>query len=374
MAKKPAPPAEAARVSNIELFFDLVFVFTITQLTHLVDQSQGPLDLLGAFLILVLIWWMYAGYAWLINATGAGGPMRFVLLAAMAAFLVMALAVPGFLTQGGPAFGAAYLVVVALHAGSFGVRAGRAGRGAVLGVFMVNASAGALAVAAGLAAPDWRWAYLLGGASMFILSTLLQGEREFSVRPGHFAERHGLVILIALGETVVGIGGAAAGQSLGPGVLGGVALSLALVAGLWWAYFGGDDARAEHRLVAASPKARPRMALLGYWYAHLAMIAGIVLVATGLKRMGAHPGPGAPTAWLLGGGLALFLGGGALFRWIMGIRPAGPRLAAAAVALALAALGPGSAAPLGLGAGAAVLGGMFLAEWRFGSQHPGNLG
>jgi low temperature requirement protein LtrA len=365
--KKSSPPAAgAARVSNVELFFDLVFVFTITQLTRLVDQSHGPLDLLGALLILVLIWWMYAGYAWLINATGASGGMRFVLLAAMAAFLVMALSVPDYFTLGGPVFGLAYLLVVLLHAGSFAVRAGRAAWGAIAGVLAVNASAALLAVAGGLAPAPWRWAFLLGGASMFILSTLLQGEREFSVQPGHFAERHGLVILIALGETVVGIGSGAVGQAFGAGSLASVGLALALVTGLWWAYFGGDDARAEHRLVAARPQDRPRMALLGYWYAHLAMIAGIVLVATGLKRCVGHAGLEAQaTAWLLGGGMAVYLAGGALFRWIMGIRPAGPRWAVAGLALVLALGWPGSSAMLGLAEGVVLLAGLFQFERRW---------
>jgi low temperature requirement protein LtrA len=366
VSKAHPKPAAEARVSNVELFFDLVFVFTVTQLTRLVDQSQAPMDLLGAFLILVLVWWMYAGYAWLINATGAGGGMRLVLLAAMAGFLVMALSLPSFFNQGGPWFGLAYLVVVLLHAGSFAARAGRAGRGAILGILAINASAAGLAIAAGLAPQAWRWAYLLGGASMFIVSTLLQGEREFSVNPGHFAERHGLVVLIALGESVFGIGTGAAGQAFGPQSLVSVILSLALVAGLWWAYFGGDDARAEHQLVAARPAERPRMALLGYWYAHLAMITGIVLVATGLKRALGHAGMEAQaTAWLLGGGVALYLAGGALFRWIMGIRPVGPRLTAAALALAWALLWPGSAPWLGLGGAICLLMALFLLEDRF---------
>lgn len=366
MAGPQPRPADDARVSNVELFFDLVFVFTITQLTRLVDQSRGPLDLFGAFLVLVLVWWMYAGYAWLINATGAEGGMRFVLLAAMAGFLVMALSLPTFFTQGGPWFGLAYLAVVLLHSGSFAVRGGRAAWGAVLGILVINASAAGLAIAAGLAPPAWRWAYLLGGASMFILSTLLQGEREFSVNPGHFAERHGLVILIALGESVFGIGSGAAGQAFAWDSLAGVLLSLVLVAGLWWAYFGGDDARAEHRLVEARPQDRPRMALLGYWYAHLAMIAGIVLVATGLKRTVGQAGAAPPaTAWLLGGGVAVYLAGGALFRWIMGIRPVGPRLAAGFLALVLALLWPGSAALLGLGGAVILLLVLFVSERRF---------
>ena len=104
----------------MELFFDLVFVFTITQLTQLVGQAQGPLDLFSSFLILSLIWWIYAGYAWLVGSTGAQGGMRFVLLGAMAGFLVMALALPSFLKRRRrTAFGLAYLLVICIHSGSF---------------------------------------------------------------------------------------------------------------------------------------------------------------------------------------------------------------------------------------------------------------
>jgi low temperature requirement protein LtrA len=338
-------------VSTIELFFDLVFVFMVTQLSHLLDRAQSPVDALMVFLLLVLIWWIYAGYAWLINATGAGGWMRLVLIVAMSGFMVMALALPQFFSAASPAFGLAYLFVVLVHAGSFMAIAGTADWGPILGILVINAGAAGLAIAAGLAAQEHRWAYLLGGASMFILSTLRRQEEGFAVKPGHFAERHGLVILIALGESVTGLG---TGVMEGQAHLGALLLGLALVFGLWWAYFGGDDAQAEHKLVAAKPRERSRMALLGYWYAHLIMIAGVVLIATGLRRA---VGSGEGASLLLAGGLSAYLLGGVIFRAVMGLKPVLWRALAAGLVWAVA--GMGSA---GLLAGCLILAGLLGAE------------
>jgi low temperature requirement protein LtrA len=360
VASKRKAVAEAkVPVATIELFFDLVFVFILTQLSHLVDQVQAPLEGLTVFLLLVLVWWIYAGYAWLTNATGAGGWMRAVLFAAMGGFMVIALALPHFFSAPSPAFGLAYLFVVLLHAGAFAAMAQTVNWQALGAILVINAGAAGLAIAAGLAAPEHRWAYLLGGAAMFVLSTLRRNEAGFSVQPGHFAERHGLVILIALGESVIGLG---TGVMEGHVGLASLLLGLLFVCGLWWAYFGGDDAKAEHRLIEAKPRTRSRMALLGYWYAHLVMIAGIVLVAAGLRRA-VGEGEGAPL--LLAAGLSLYLLGGALFRGIMGLRPVLWRAIAAGAAWALAGLGPA-----GLAAGCALLVLLFSAEshWKLGAR------
>jgi low temperature requirement protein LtrA len=119
-----------------------------------------------------------------------------------------------------------------------------------------------------------------------------------------------------------------------------VVLSLLLVAAIWWSYFDRDDERARHALVSASPQTRSRMALLGYWYAHLAMIAGIVLIATGVKYVVASSmGPAQEAAWLLAGGMALYLCGDAWFRRVMGIRPVIVRALGAVIVLALGVVG-----------------------------------
>ena len=328
---------ESKRVSTIELFFDLVFVFTITQLTHLVEHAHGPLDLLRALLVLALIWWMYDAYAWLTNAAGAPRQMRLVLIAAMAGFLVIALAIPGVFAGNGLIFGLAYLLVVLIHATAFAVGANRR---AMLGIAGFNFGAAFLVIAAGLLALAWDWLLFLAAVALFVIATIFRRERGFSIDPGHFAERHGLIIIVALGESVVAIGTGAAERPLDARTLAAVVLALVFTAALWWSYFDRDDERAEGALLATAPEARPRIALFGYWYAHLAMIAGIVSVAAGVNQIVAQGGgPPGGAAWLLAGGLTVYLAGDVAFRRVMGIRPVLVRACGAAIALAFGATG-----------------------------------
>jgi low temperature requirement protein LtrA len=333
---------EEMRVSTIESFFDLVFVFTITQLTYLVAGARGPLDFLLVLLVLMLIWWMYDAYAWLISEAGTPRPMRLVLIAAMAGFLVMALALPSIVDTSGLAFGLAYLFVVVLHLAAFLITGGRGVRRATLALAPFNLGAAALVIVAGLLHTGWNWLFFLAAVTLFAIATISRREQGFSVNSAHFVERHGLVILIILGEAVVdiGTGAGAPSRALDARTLAAVVLSLLLVAAIWWSYFDRDDERARHALVSASPQARSRMALLGYWYAHLAMIAGIVLIATGVKHVVASPvGPIQEAAWLLAGGMALYLCGDAWFRRVMGIRPVLLRALGAVIVLALGVVG-----------------------------------
>src|SRR5438445_8192446 len=125
---------KSAGVSSIELLFDLVFVFVITQVTQLVEQAHGPMDCLRALLVLVPIWWMYAGYAWLTNNVRVTWQMHLVLIAAMAGFLVMAMAIPEVFGAGALTFALSYLFVVVLHLGAFALKGQGAARVAIFGV------------------------------------------------------------------------------------------------------------------------------------------------------------------------------------------------------------------------------------------------
>src|SRR5262249_12902435 len=169
---------------------------------------------------------------------------------------------------------------------------------------------------------------------------LLRRERRFTLRPDHFAERHGAVVLIALGESIVAIGNGAAELALDARTIGSVLMSLVLIAALWWSYFDHDDERAEHRMRAIGPEARARVGVVGYWYSHLIMLAGIVLVAAALKEIVAE-GTHAPlwADWTLAGGIACYLAGDVLFRWALGIRPLALRSIAVLVAVPLGAIG-----------------------------------
>lgn len=289
-----------ARVSAIELFFDLVFVFTVTQLTHLIDRANGPDDFVRALVVLVLIWWMYAGYAWLTNGVGAPRPMRLVLIAGAAGFLVISQAIPKSFGEDTLAFGLAYLFVVALHLGAFALQGGPGIGRAMLKLAPYNLGAALLVVLAAFLSIPWRFALFAAAAALFVLATLMRREQGFAVHPGHFVERHGLVIMIVLGESVVAIGAGIGERALDGETAAEIALSLLLIAGLWWTYFDRDDERAEHAMVAADPIARARMAILGYWTRHgcyragspptsPAMCSSAACLACGRSR-GAPPG------------------------------------------------------------------------------------
>jgi low temperature requirement protein LtrA len=198
----------------------------------------------------------------------------------------------------------------------------------------------ALVLAAGMVDASWDWLFFLGGVALFGVSTLVRVEGGFSVRASHFAERHGLVIIIALGESIIAIGGAATAGRLDAWTIGAVVIALAVIAAIWWTYFARDDTEAEHALANAPLGKQARLALTGYWYTHLLMIAGIVLVATGIRGIARAPLGLAPMAtWLLAAGISLYLLGSVSFRRAFAIRPLGTRLGAALAILLVGVVG-----------------------------------
>jgi len=169
----------------------------------------------------------------------------------------------------------------------------------------------------------------------------------FSVHAGHFVERHGLIVLIVLGESVAAIGSGGEARGFTAEGVAGIALSLALVAALWWCYFDRDDERAEHAMRVAGPKARGRMAIVGYWYGHLAMICGVVLVAAGIRQALGAGAEAHGAAWLVSCGVSVYLAGDVLFRAALHLAPLAFRAFGAAAAPALGLVGAaGTAAEL----------------------------
>ena len=333
--------APAMRASTLELFFDLVFVFTITQLTHLVTDGHGPTDLVRAALLLAVTWWIYDGYAWLTNNVDTeGAVVRLLLLLGMAGFLVMALATPHVAERDGVAFGLAYLLVVIVHAGLF-IHAPNSSARAISRVAPFNVGCALLVVAAGLAPGLWNLALWVAALATLLAAILIRGERGFQLRADHFAERHGAIILIALGESIAGLGVGASDVPVRLPLVRAAVLGLALAAVLWWSYFDGDDIRGEHALARADATARPRLGIQAYWFAHLLMIAGIVGAAAGLEGVITNvvrPVSGV-TAWRLATGVAVYLAGEVLFRRVLRLGPTGTRLVAAALAVATAPVG-----------------------------------
>lgn len=329
------------RVSTLELFFDLVFVFTITQVTHLVTDAHGLTDLVRAFLVLAVTWWMYDGYAWLTNNVGTERTTpRLFLLLGMAGFLIMALATPRVADRDGLAFGVAYLAIVLVHAGLF-LHAPNSSARAMYRVAPFNVGGALLIIAAGVAPASWNLALWVAALLTLLTAIVMRGDRGFQLRADHFAERHGAIILIALGESVAGLGVSAGDVAVRLPLVRAALLGLALAAALWWSYFGRDDTLGEHALTHVDPTERARLGLQAYWFAHLLMIAGIVVAASGLEGVIANAVRPVPSvvAWHLAVGVAVYLAGEVLFRRAMGLGPLGGRLVAAALALATAPVG-----------------------------------
>jgi low temperature requirement protein LtrA len=351
---EPAVQEEAIRVSTLELFFDLVFVFTITELTSVLADHPTGRGLLRATLMLVVIWWMYGGYAWLTNVVAPDRlAYQLLLLGGMAGFLVISLAIPTAFGSGGLAFGLAYLAVVLIHAGLFTRSQAGASGAAILTVAPLNLVAALAIVAAGAIggsarAPLWGLA-----VAVILLPSFRRPDPRFRVAASHFVERHGLVVIVALGESVVAVGLGAAGRDLTPGLVGVAVLGLALSACLWWVYFGGDeDARALDAMARAPQAKRAWLGLHGFYHWHLLILLGIIATASALERAIAHPLEPLSFArsLALGGGVACFLVGDALFRRTLAIGEPRWRLLAAPLALAMVAMGPEVSAVAELGA------------------------
>jgi low temperature requirement protein LtrA len=362
-------PAPVQRVSTLELFFDLVFVFTVTQLTAVLTHDLSWASLGQVMVMLALIWWMYAGYAWLTNSISTRGlRQRAILLGGMAGYLVLALAVPGAFHGSGLAFGVGYFIVTAVHASLFIWTASAQSSRAFLGIAPYNLFNATLVIVGGALGGSAQ-AVLWTVAAVLEWSTPWVGNREsqsgFEIAPEHFVERHGLVVIVAIGESVVAAGIGAAGLAVDAELMLAVVLGLLLSAGLWWAYFGADDdEQAERALTDAPARRRPWMALEGFGCAHYVLLLGIVLVAAGLKKATGHPYDALTfgQALTLGGGVAVFLAGDVLFRHVLGLGRSLHRGVAAVLALATVPLGSEIAAVAQLAVLAALLAAALVGE------------
>jgi low temperature requirement protein LtrA len=300
------------RVTPLELFFDLVFVLAITQCTALMAKDPTWEGVAQGLLVLGVMWWAWAGYAWFTSVVDPEeGVVRFAIFAAMAGLLVVSLAIPEAFGDRGLLFACAYGVVRAAHIVLFIVasRNDPGFRSAVMGL------AGGTSVGVGLlllasftdgAAQLGLFALALG---LDMIEPYFFGAEHWKLAPSHFAERHGLIVLIALGESIVAIGiGAEAGVDTG--VVVAAVLGIAVAAAVWWLYFDVVSLVAERRLTnAAEGRERNEIARDSYSYLHFPMVAGIVLLALGLKKTLEHvedPLKTVPAAAMYGG-MALYL-------------------------------------------------------------------
>jgi low temperature requirement protein LtrA len=311
---------EGERVTPLELFFDLVFVLAITQCTALMSHDPSWSGLAQGLLVLGMLWWAWTGYAWLTSVLDPEeGTVRLVMFGAIAALLLVSLCVPEAFGDLALAFALIYGVVRTAHIALFMIASPDDDglRHSVIALAASTAVAVSLLALASLfdgLAQGALWALALfldmGGPYFF-------GSEGWKLVPEHFAERHGLIVIIALGESIVAIG-VGADHALDLGIGTAAVLGVALTAAMWWIYFDIVAIVAGRRLAEAEPgKVQNEMARDSYSYVHLLMVAGIVLVALGMKKTIGHFDEHLHTvpAFALLGGVALYLLGHVSFRY-----------------------------------------------------------
>ncbi len=345
---------EHAVVTPLELFFDLVFVFALTQVTAFMADELSWRGILRGVLVLMLLWWAWTGYAWLANVASAEErPIKLAILAGMAAMFVLALCIPEAFDDlpgglSGPVVVAVcYLLFRTMHLLMFMIIS-REDAGLRKQVLRFALSVVASSVLLLIASEFEGW--LQTGLWMLALladyvGTALGGFRGWRLpSAGHFSERHGLIIIVALGESIVAIGVGVAQEPITWVIIAASVLGLLLASAMWWAYFDVSALLGEHALVNEPPETRARLARNAYSYSHLPLLLGVVLVAFGLKEVllyvsdSSHhsltdPLPGVALAALVGG-VVLYLLGHVIFKWLTVHDISVVRLAAAGVLLA----------------------------------------
>jgi low temperature requirement protein LtrA len=317
---------EESRVTSLELFFDLVFVFTLTQLTALLAKSLSFERLVQAFLIFIVLFWMYGGYVWLTNSVPpVTADRQLLLIAGMSAFLICALAIPNAFQEADLAFGMGYLIVIVVHSFMYARVVGLK----VARFVPMNFLAAAAIIAAGFAGGTLRYLLWIAAICFHIVTSFLGTGLRFELRVSHFVERHGLLLLVALGESIVAIG--AGGLELNLRFILAAVLGLLLTAALWWIYFARDEEVARDTMLARPNPEQLRQALGAFFYAFIPMLFGIILLATGIKSSIEHLTAHLDTAhaFAFGGGVGLYLIGTAIFRRASGIHEVAYRYVAA---------------------------------------------
>jgi low temperature requirement protein LtrA len=299
------------RVTPRELFFDLVFVFAFTQVATLLTDDPTFAGIGRGVLVLGALWWAWTAYAWLTNTVDPEeGVVGAALLVALIAMFIAALVVPEVFDDEGVLFGAAFLVVIAMHLTLYAL-AGRGNRdllAAVLRLAPWTLLGAILILAAGFMDGARTWLWVAALACTYV-GAALSGARGWRLHPSHLAERYGLVLIIALGEAFIAIGIGARGIGIGPGEVVAAILGLLVAASFWLAYFDFFSIRGEQMLRDREGPERIALARDVYAYGHLPLIVGIVLFAFAMKTIVGHIGEelDSVAAFALCGGSALYL-------------------------------------------------------------------
>ena len=335
-------------VTFVELFFDLVFVFAVTQVTVLTAHDLTPAGIVRSLLVFWLIWWAWTQFTWTLNpADTTHAAVRLITLVATGAAFVMATTVAGAFGPDGLWFVGTYVVVRALGLGlqvrvdlehpeadHVGVR--RWVAFSVIGL--------AIVLVGGLADPDVRpWLWLAAIGADLLAASIAGKATTWDLNPAHVAERHGLFVIIAIGESLIVAGTAVAAEERTVPLVAAAIAALVVACLLWWSYFGWLKDALEHRLTAAPSNALGRLTRDAYSVAHFPLVCGIIGFAVAIEEIVAHPDEpaGAEVVAALGIGIALFVGSSALSWWRLSGRILLHRLAVLAVmAVVLAAVAP----------------------------------
>jgi low temperature requirement protein LtrA len=328
------------RVTPLELFFDLVFVFAFTQVTTVLSDNPTWSGLGHALLILGVLWWAWASYAWLTNTVDPGlGAVSAAMLVAMAAMFVAALAVPDAFGSHGVLFGVAFLIVTVMHLALYALSA-RHDPDLLAAILQIAPSAlvgAALIIVAGFVDGGLKPILWLAALASVYAVPLLRGIAGWRVQPAHFVERHGLIVIIAIGESLVAIGLGEEVSGLSTEVIVAAVLGFTVATSFWLAYFDFFTIRAHQLLTDRSGAERAAFARDVYTYLHFPMVAGIVLFAFAMKTTLADVDGELATIPALGlcGGPALYLFAFVAIRVRVSRTLRGGRLAAAVACVLL---------------------------------------
>jgi low temperature requirement protein LtrA len=321
-------PEESGRhATNLELFLDLVFVFAVTQIAGVLGSDLTPEGFGRGLLLAWLVWWLWSQFAWLGTAVDLGGrsTAQYLVLATVPMTLLMAVALPGAFGASGLEFAGAYLAVNlwALAIQGWSLWHEPATRAAWLRYVPLAALAPCVLVIGGLLGGDARPVVWSVVAAFTVASAIAggrggrDGNAEWTIDPGHFAERHGLFVIISLGEILVAVGTAAAARDLSLPVGAGLVAAVALACVLWWTYFAYVPEAVEHLLRVAHGADRGSVARNVFTFGHFPIVFGLVLYAVVAKHAVAHPGDplGSGDLAVLSVGVALFVGGLLGLQW-----------------------------------------------------------
>ncbi len=370
LEQEPAELEQERRTSSAELFWDLVFVFAITQVTALLSGDLTWRGFGRSMLVLALVWWAWSAFVWAANAQPENSPtMRATLLVGTVFILIVGLSVPHAFTTESTLFACSYAVVRFLHLALYAdaSRKGNASWGAIVRGFGVTVLVGMALLIAGSffngAARTALWAGAVAidyAGPAWLTRARLRGLQRVAV--AHFAERYGTFIILCLGESIVAIGVGARNQPVDAELVAVVALGLVIAAELWWSYFSRFADVAQERLRTHDDPVL--VAADAYSYLHLVLVAGIIIFAVGVKDavLGGGEPLREPARLALCGGVAVYLLGEVAFRMRMVRVISYERVGVAALSMVLFAISGGLAAWVTAGLLAVLLGGLCVLE------------